>query len=171
MAAPQSSLFQLQYRESGNVRSMQHTQPSQLQTGSEKPLSTLWLHVTILSLMSEGKNILYSQKYPKSGRTLFKVTGHIQGFIFRTICSYEHLRHVLYLIHCPTIHCSSLSAPFFDHSSTASVECVHVKEACMKPRRSLDRNCTCPFWQPTDSQWAQEITMSQIAILPKGRQQ
>lgn len=51
-----------------------------------------------------AKNILYSQKYPDRERTLFKVAGHIQGFIFRTICSYEHLRHVLYLIHCPTIH-------------------------------------------------------------------
>ncbi len=151
MAAPQSSLFQLQYRESGNVRYMQHTQPSQLQTGSEQPLSTLWLHVTILSLVSEGKHILYSQKYPKRGTTLFKVK-KIQGFIFRTICSYEHLRHVLYLIHCPTIHCISLSAPFFDHSSTAPVECVHVKEACMKPRSSLDNNYICPFWQPTHSE-------------------
>lgn len=104
MAAPQSTVFQLQYRESGSVRSMQQTPPSQLQTGSEKPLSTLWFHVTILSLMSEGKNILHSQKYPDSKSTLFKATGHVQCMSFRTIHSYEHLRHVHYQIHCPTIH-------------------------------------------------------------------
>lgn len=52
----------------------------------------------------------------------------------------------------PSDHCISLSAPFFDHSSMAPVECAHVKEACMNPHSSSDRTCTCPFWQPTHSE-------------------
>lgn len=155
MAVPQSCLFQLQYRESGNVRSMQHTPPSQLQTGSEKPLSTLWFHVTILSLMSEGKKYSVFPKIPwqrkhsiQSDRTHRRF--YLQNYLFIRAPDTHPLPKTL--SNNPSDHCISLSAPFFDHSSMAPVECAHVKEACMNPHSSSDRTCTCPFWQPTHSE-------------------